>query len=65
MTMINFIVMPMFIARANLTRVFVIHNSCMFTSTTKESGIGKEAVKDYFIDPIEGTFERNQHTKVL
>ncbi len=52
MTMINFIVMPMFIARANTTRIGISHGSCMFTSTAKESGVQEETIKNFFIHAI-------------
>ncbi len=50
--MIKCIVVPIFIARANMTRGIIIHNSCMFTSTAKESGIGEEAIKHCFVNPL-------------
>ncbi len=45
--MIYFIVMPMSIARTNVTRV-IIHDICLVTSTTKESSFGVEAIKNCF-----------------
>ncbi len=40
--------MPMFFVRATETRVIIIHNSCLITSTAKESGFMVEAVKNCF-----------------
>ncbi len=50
--MINFIVMPMFITRANTTRIVISHGSCTFTSTAKESGVQEETAKNCFIHAI-------------